>query len=350
MSKPVIACVACLALIACGSCASTAGPASPHFDGSRFFNPEGGDHSFRDMLRWLWEMDTVEWPDWIDDPAQAPPVERVTSGGLRVTYVNHATVLIQMDGLNVLTDPIWSKRAGPSARLGVKRVRAPGVPFDRLPPIDYVLISHDHFDHLDLPTLKMIVRRDHPTILVGLGVARHLENIGVEAGDVAEHDWWQETRAPCSGVRFVFVPARHGSGRGPLSERRTLWGGFVIVGTEGEVYFAGDTGFGGFVDEIASRFRGIRLAILPIGNYEKRWFMKAQHMNPEDAVLVHRRLHARQSMGIHYATFAEHPEQSIDAHEKDLAAALASQAVNPERFWVLGFGEGREVPPLERSP
>ncbi len=145
----------------------------------------------------------------------------------------------------------------------------------------------------------------------------------------------------------MFVPARHESGRiSPFSRNTSLWGGFVIDSPEGQVYFAGDTGNGAFINELAGRYQRIRLAILPIGNYEKRWFMKTQHMNPDDAVLVHRALRANQSMGIHFATFAEHPEQAIDAHEKDLAAALVEHGVSPARFWIPGFGEGRDVTPL----
>lgn len=342
--------VAFCLLLLCGGCAASQEAASGHFDGSRFFNPEGGDHSFGDTVKWLWEMETVKWPEWIEDPPQPPPVERTGSGTLRVTYVNHATVLIQLDGLNILTDPIWSKRAGPTSWFGVKRVRAPGMKFEHLPPIDFVLISHDHYDHLDLPTIEKLARRGHPRFLVGLGVGRHLRSIGVSDGDIVELDWWQAQVPEGTSVRFVFVPARHSSGRAPLFERRTLWGGFVIDTPAGEIYFAGDTGYGAFVEEIAARFRRIRLAILPLGSYEKRWFMKTQHMNPEDAVQVHRVLRAGQSMGIHYGTFPEHPEQSIDAHEKDLAAAIAKQEIDPTRFWVPGFGEGRNVPLLGKWP
>lgn len=165
------------------------------------------------------------------------------------------------------------------------------------------------------------------------------------SGAVSDHFDGSRFYNPEGGedVQIVFVPARHGSGRGPLSENRTLWGGFVIDAPDGQVYFAGDTGHGRFVEDIAARFDRIRLAILPIGNYEKRWFMKAQHMNPDDAVAVHRTLRAGQSMGMHYGTFAEHPEQSIDAHEKGLVEAVSRQEVAPDQIWVLEFGEGRDV-------
>ena len=321
------------------------GPVSDHFDGSHFYNAEPGDHTFSDMIKWMWEMKTVDWPEWVDDPKQPAPPARVSDGRLRVTYINHATVLLQTDGLNILTDPIWSRRAGPFGWLGPARVRAPGIPIDGLPPIDYILISHDHWDHLDLPTLETIVTRDHPTILTGLGVKSLLPD--EVAQNAVELDWWQSTSPSNGGMVFTFVPARHQSGRWPLVENKTLWGGFIIESPSGDqVYYAGDTGYGSFLESIHARFNRIRLAVVPIGNYEKRWIMKSQHMNPDDAVPAHVLLRAGQSMGMHYATFAEHPEQTIDAHERDLAAALSEHSVQASEFWILKFGEGRDVPPL----
>ncbi len=318
------------------------GPVSDHFDGSRFFNPEPGDHTFMDMVKWLWEMETVPWPEWIDDPTQLPPPEKVGDGELRVTYINHATTLIQVDGLNVLTDPIWSARASPVSWAGTRRVRAPGIGLDDLPSIDYVLISHDHYDHMDVSTIEKIVERNDPPVLVGLGVKAFLSSLN--AANVEELDWWQTHASNTSGVTFTFVPSRHSSGRWPFMENMTLWGGFIIEGPSGDqVYFAGDTGYGEFLDSIRSRFTRIRLAILPIGSYEIRWFMKTQHMNPDDAVRAHGLLGARQSMGVHFGTFEEHPEQAIDAHERDLSEALKNHGMPESQFWILGFGEGRYV-------
>ncbi len=317
------------------------GPISDHFDGERFHN-DIPDHSFSDMLKWLWEMKTVDWPEWVDDQAQAKPIEEVHEGRLRVTYINHATVLIQMDGMNILTDPIWSYRAGPVSWLGTKRVRAPGVKMEDLPKIDIILISHDHYDHLDLPSLKQLAIRDKPLILAGLGMKRFLESEGFSSA--VELDWWKEYRYPQAGMKFVFVPALHTSGRKIFEENSTLWGGFIMEGSSGTVYYAGDTAYGKFLDAIKNRYSGFRLTILPVGNYEKRWFMKNQHMNPDDAVRAHMLLDSKQSMGVHYATFAEHPEQAIDAHERDLAQALKQRGVPASEFWILQFGEGRDVP------
>ncbi|MDM8523205.1 MBL fold metallo-hydrolase [Desulfococcaceae bacterium HSG8] len=328
--------LAAIYLSACG--AAYKGPVSDHFDGSEFYNPEPSGHSFTDMLKWFWEMDTVDWPDQIEDPEQPAPPEKVGKGDLRVTFINHATLLIQMDNLNILTDPVWSKRVGPTSWLGPERVRAPGVPMENLPRIDYVLISHDHYDHLDKPTIEKLVRRDSPVFLVGLGVSSHLDDEGIS--HIEEMDWWQSFTPGDTDLTFTFVPARHQSGRGPFSENATLWGGYVIESPGGQVYYAGDTAFGKFVRDIGRRFTRIKLAILPIGSYEARWFMKNQHMNPDDAVQAHMILKAAQSVGMHFGTFAEHPEQTVDQHEHDLADALKKYNIPRSEFRVLQFGEG----------
>jgi L-ascorbate metabolism protein UlaG (beta-lactamase superfamily) len=317
------------------------GEPSDHFDGVYFFNPEP-EHTFAAMVKWLWQMKTIDWPEWVDDPPQPKPPAFVRGADLRITYINQATVLIQTDSLNILTDPIWSQRASPVSWAGTKRVRAPGISLEDLPKIDVILISHDHYDHLDLPTLHRLSQLHHPRILAGLGVKSLLDAEGISA--VTEMDWWQEYAAPTRSVTITFVPARHNSGRSMWGANRTLWGGFVIEGSGGKIYFAGDTAYGSFLKKIKDKFGAFRLAILPIGNYERRWFMQSQHMNPDDAVLVHRLLNVTQSVGIHYATFLEHPEQTIDAHEIDLRTALTQRDMPASAFWILGFGEGRSVP------
>jgi len=321
------------------ACSYYHGPPSDHFDGSRFFI-KGSGHSFFHEIKWLWEMETIEWPEWINDPPQPPPIEQVKKGELRITFVNHATVLIQMDGINILTDPIWSKRAGPLSWLGAKRIRAPGVKMEDLPKIDIILITHDHYDHLDFPSLKKLVKKHQPTIITGLGVKNRLKSL--MADNLVELDWWQK-HSYSEGIKITFVPSHHNSGRGLFDSNKTLWGGFVIKGSAGDVLFMGDTAFGEFVEQIKKKFSNFKLAVLPIGSYEKRWFMKNQHINPDEAVRIHKILNISQSMGIHYATFEEHPEQTIDAHEIDLKIALKKYKVPESEFWILKFGEGRDV-------
>jgi L-ascorbate metabolism protein UlaG (beta-lactamase superfamily) len=290
----------------------------------------------------MWTMNPAKWPQWIEDPAYPLPPENVGRGELRITHINQAPVLIQVDGANILTDPIWSERSSAISWAGPKRVRAPGVKIKDLPRIDIVLISHDHYDHLDIASLRELTRNHRPKILAGLGVGRLLTSEGFV--DITEMDWWQEYESLPANLKVVFVPARHNSGRGLFDKNRTLWGGFVITSSGGHIYFAGDTASGEFLDRIKAKFWEFRLALLPIGHYEPRWMMQTHHMNPDDAVKSHKHLNARQSIAIHFGTFGGHNDEEVDAHEKDLQVALNRYGVPDEEFRVLGFGEGRDVP------
>jgi L-ascorbate metabolism protein UlaG (beta-lactamase superfamily) len=316
-------------------------PKSDHCDGSVFYNDAPG-HSFSDEIKWLWDMKTVSWPEEIVDPPRPAPESMVSDGRLRVTYINHATMLIQYNGVNILTDPIWSERAGPLSWLGSKRIRKPGIAMADLPKIDVILISHNHYDHCDIPTLDALIRRDNPLIITGIGVGKIIPCN--EHTDLRELDWWQDIRFSASGLTVTCVPAFHNSGRGLFDTDTSLWAGFVISGSSGNIYFAGDSAYGSFVGKIHERWEEFRCAILPIGSYEKRWFMKTQHMNPDDAARIHVELNARKSIGMHFATFLEHPEQTIDQHETDLAAALQERKVGGADFIIPAFGEGIEVP------
>ena len=313
------------------------GPSSDHFDGERFHNKEPG-HNFSDHVKWLWEMETVEWPEWIEDPQQPPPVAMVGKGELRTTFINQSSVLIQMDGINILTDPFWSERAGPTSWLGAKRIRAPGVRLQDLPQIDLILISHDHYDHLDLPTLKILIAKHNPTILVGIGVKARFS--ALEHTKVVELDWWNKHNY-LDDLQITFIPTRHNSGRGLFDGNKTLWGGYVLEGSYGRVMFLGDSAFGEFIEDIRNVFEDFRLAILPIGSYEPYWFMGSEHMNPDDAVRAHKILNVHTSMGIHFGTIAEHPQQAFDAHENDLAVALQKHNVPASKFLLLEFGASR---------
>ncbi len=313
------------------------GVKSDHFDGERFHNHQSGWQTEASFLQWQMNREPGQWREWVDAAPGPPPPARVGDGGLRVTFVNHATTLIQMDGMNILTDPIWSDRCSPVSLAGPKRHRPPGIRFEELPKIDVVLVSHNHYDHLDLPTLRMLQKEHDPIIITPLGNGALMARGGVKGA--RELDWWGA--ADPGGMRITAVPAQHFSARGISDRNRNLWGGFVISGASGNVYFAGDTGWGKHFAEVAERFGPMRLAILPIGAYLPRWFMKPAHISPAEAVDAHDALKASTSMAIHFGTFNlgdDGETQPVD----DLREAIAAKG-NP-RFWVLEFGEGRDVP------
>lgn len=313
------------------------GPRSDHFDGERFHNQDPAPHSQGSFFKWMMNRERGPWRKWTDAPPGPPPPERVADG-LRITFINHATTLIQMDGVNILTDPIWSDRAFPLRRIGPKRHRPPGIRFDDLPPIDLVLVSHNHYDHLDLPTLERLAARNAPRIAVPLGTSALLARN--EIGRAEELDWW-ESRPVRGPVSVTLVPAQHFSARGFSDRNRNLWGGWVVTGPSGSVYFAGDTGWGPHFAEIRERLGPIRLALIPIGAFRPRWFMKPVHLGPDEAVRAHDVLAAGTSVAIHHGTFALGDDGETEP-VTELKKALADG--KERRFWTLGFGEGRDVP------
>jgi L-ascorbate metabolism protein UlaG (beta-lactamase superfamily) len=277
------------------------------------------------------------WRQWVNAPPGPPPPGRVDDGRLRLTFVNHATMLIQMDGVNVLTDPIWSERCSPVSFAGPKRHRPPGIRFEDLPKIDAVLISHNHYDHLDLPTLRALQRRDHPRIITLLGNSAIMKRGGVK--DAEDVDWWQEKKV--AQVRVTALPSQHFSSRALSDRDANLWGGFVISGPSGNVYFAGDTGWGRHFSEIGQRFGPIRLALLPIGAYLPRWFMKPAHISPAEAIDAHVALQARTSVPMHYGTFNLGDDGETEPLE-DLRRAIADKRAT--NILIFDFGEGRDLP------
>lgn len=318
------------------------GPTSDHFDGRRFLNKVPAPHAgFGSVLKWMVTAKRGPWERRIDATPGPKPPERVSGGDMRVTFVNHATLLVQFDGLNVLFDPIWSERASPLSFVGPRRMRPPGIRFEDLPPIDAVLISHNHYDHLDVPTLKRLALSHNPRIFAGLGNRAFLESQGLT--NVRDLDWHERVElSPEVGV--VAVPVQHFSGRGLADRDGTLWTGYVIQAPSGPVYFAGDTGWGAHFLETRERYGRPRLALIPIGAFLPRWFMGHVHIDPEQAVQVHEVMEAGTSVAMHYGTFPLADDGENEPLE-ELERVLSSREERPE-FWVLGFGEGRDVPPL----
>lgn len=311
-----------------------------NYDGEVFINRTPMIQSVTDMIKLGWGSLTIaeKWPSWVETTQQKVP-ENDT--GIAVTYINHSTLLIQVDGLNILTDPIYSRRASPFQWAGPVRVHAPGVAMEDLPDIDVILISHNHYDHLDEQTLVDLAKRQEnpPVILAGLGNGLLFDELGL-----AHHKDlnWNESH-DIGNFRFTFTECRHRSGRGIGDQMKTLWGSFVIETPSGNIYFAGDTGYDVHFAEAAEAFGEFELALLPIGAYEPRWFMADVHLNPEEAVIAHRDLKAKQSMGIHYGTF-QLTYEAVDQPVKDLAVALDKQGVSEDDFWILAVGETRMLP------
>lgn len=316
-----------------------AGPPGGHFDGERFFNTPPFEKGFADFLHWQLDRERGPWrTDLAPVDAPAPP-DRLAPGVLRVTWINHATVLIQAGPVNILTDPVWSLRASPFDWLGPRRHLAPGIGFDALPPIDVVLVSHNHFDHMDLETLARLARRDAPAFLVPLANCAYLEDFA--GGRCREFDWWQAAQLEAD-LRVTAVPARHWSRRGLLDTNRALWAGWVIEGPR-RVYFAGDTGAGWHFDEIRARLGPPDLAILPIGAYLPRWFMADQHLSPADAVAAADTLGAVEAMAVHHATFELADDGQWEALNA-LRSLLAQRRAAGAGFWLPDHGDGRQWP------
>jgi L-ascorbate metabolism protein UlaG (beta-lactamase superfamily) len=316
------------------------GQTTDHFDGRKFHNLEGPPRrGFLDFLRWQFTGRRGDWKEWSESQPGLPPPVRVDGEKLRVTFVNHATVLIQTGSVNILTDPIWSDRASPFIWAGPKRHRSPGLRFEDLPPIDFVLLSHNHYDHLDISTLTRLKEEHRPQFISALGSQALLHNQGIT--DAIELDWWGKTDLS-DQASVICVPAKHFSGRGLSDFDRTLWCGFVIQANGGNIYFAGDTATGKHFKQIKEQFGHFRLALLPIGAYMPQWFMHPVHLSPSEAVEVHRLMQPNVSVAIHFGTFVLGDDGEFEP-VNELRVALASKDED-SNFWVLEHGEGRNVP------
>ena len=285
------------------------------------------------MLRWRLAAGRSRWPAEVSDPPFAPPPAAVAAGTVAVTFINHATFLLRFAEGVVLTDPIFSERCSPVAWAGPKRARRPGVALADLPSPDLVLLSHNHYDHMDLASLRQIRQVHSPRFVTTLANARTLASAGIEA---TELDWWE--RVDVGALRITATPARHFSARTPLDRNRSLWAGFMIGVAGGQALFAGDSGAGPHWADIRETLGAPGLALLPIGAYEPRWFMQPVHMNPDEAVQAHLALAARRSIGMHFGTF-QLTDEAIDAPLLALAEATAGLAA--DAFQTLGFGETR---------
>ncbi len=315
------------------------GPVSDHFDGTRFFNPDGEPpRGFADILRWRFGDKPAEWPESVPLQAQRRPAERVDD--LTVTMVGHATMLIQTKGLNILTDPVWSDRASPFSFAGPKRVIAPGIAFDDLPPVDIVLLSHNHYDHLDMETLRRLKAAHDPLVITPLGNDAVIAGTGLRCLTL---DWGEQTEAAHLGVHCV--PSHHWSARGMGDRSMALWGGFVLTGGMGSVLFIGDTGFdrGRPYRDLPERFGTLRAALLPIGAYDPEWFMADQHQNPDEAVQGLLLSGAAYGIGHHWGAI-QLTNEPREAPRDALHAAVAHHGLADGRFRALAPAESWSIP------
>jgi L-ascorbate metabolism protein UlaG (beta-lactamase superfamily) len=307
-------------------------PYSDHFDGRRFFNPSGPElQPVTAVPRMLLESRT-KWPARVDVSPKQPAARG--NAAAAVTFIGHSTFLIQTAAGTLLTDPMYSERAGPWSLLGPRRVRQPAVAFDDLPPIALVLLSHNHYDHCDLRTLGMLARRFDPLVMTPLGNAALVRSAGLRR--VEELDWWQDAKT--APLPIALTRAHHFSARGPFDRNRALWGGFVITVESRRIYFAGDTAYAPFFSDVRQRLGPIDLALLPIGAYEPRWFMRSAHMNPAEAVQAHLDLDASESVAMHFGTF-QLTTEGIDEPLHALEQARREKSIPPSRFRAVGFGE-----------
>ncbi len=311
-------------------------PVTDHFNGKTFFNPgRRADARLLDVLRWQFNRQRTPWPRWVEiSPSPLPATPQ--DGGVAATWVNHSTFLLQTAQGSLLTDPVFSDRVGPVSWAGPRRVHAPGVAFGALPRIDVVLLSHDHYDHCDLPSLHRLAREHQPLFIAPLGHRALLAGAG--ATRIIELDWWQ-THQPWAGFTVTLTPTQHWSRRSIGGTNRRLWGGFYLHTGTRRVWFLGDSGYDETLfREIGRRCGAPDLALIPIGAYEPRWFMQAAHMNPEEAVRTHHDAGAQRSVAMHWGTF-----QLTDEGREEPAHALR-QARNAaglagEKFLTLAPGE-----------
>jgi len=310
------------------------GPRTSHFNGKRFKNPSRRSaKGFKDVFKYIVKGEKDRWSK-IDNPfVRDTQVEDANSDEIKVHFVNHSTFLIQIGEVNILTDPIWSDYCSPLPLPMLKRKRPPGISFDKLPRIDLVLISHNHYDHLDKKSIHRISKNHKAQAVTCLGNSPAIRAMGIE--QTMELDWWQKIKI--GEVEIEAVPANHFSSRGTFDRNTSLWCGFILRAKGKQLYFIGDTGYGNIFKEIGQKYGAIDLALIPIGAFKPRWFMGPIHISPEEAVAVHQDIKSKKSIAMHYGTFAladDSPQRAI----KEFEEAKKLNGISDEEFFLLEEG------------
>jgi len=321
--------------------------------------------SFGDLLKWKLAAtrDGLPRPPVTPTPRVAPDAgfiqANARAGAMMqpaITWVGHATMLAQLGGLNILTDPVLSERVSPLSFAGPKRAVAPGLALAELPHIDAILISHNHYDHLDDASVRALNGQagGPPLFVVPLGIKAWMAERDIT--NVVELDWWQShTLTSAAGpVEIVLTPVQHWSGRGLNDRLKTLWGGYAVFAPDLHLFFTGDTAYSKDFVDIREHFKarqaeggGFDIALIAIGAYEPRWFMASQHVNPAEAVQIHLDVNAKRSVGIHWGTF-ELTDESLDEPPQQLAEARRAKGLADDAFFVMAVGETRRIP--RRTP
>jgi L-ascorbate metabolism protein UlaG (beta-lactamase superfamily) len=316
------------------------GDKTDHFDGKHFYNVGWSPREslqiewWRErkwgLIYWLLHRNKKKWKKREITPA-IPPAKN--EDGFRITNIGHATYLIQAYGLNILTDPVWNNRSSPWSWIGPKRYQDPGVSLENLPKIDVILLSHNHYDHMEVPTLKKLEERDNPTIYTGLWNQEYLKKRDIV--NVIDMDWWDEKnflwKNTNESIKITYLPSQHFSARGVTDRNRTLWWGFRIEIKGKSLYFAWDTGYGDFVKTIAEKFdAGFDIGLIPIWAYKPRWFMAPVHTDPFEGMQIQRELHVKQAIGIHHSTF-----DLADDNQDDPIEDLIEAKKRPEYAWQV---------------
>ena len=311
------------------------GPRSSNFNGRRFINPSGVPaKGFDSVATYATKRVPDKWPKDLDQSVRQTPLTQPQSDQIQYTFVNHSTFLIQHKGQNILTDPIWSKRCSPFQFMGPKRQRPPGLPFEMLPKIDIVLLSHNHYDHMDKQTIKRLAKRDNPTFIVSLG-----NKVTIEkwiSSTIIELDWHQQTTI--DQLTYTALPANHFSSRGTRDRNTSLWCGYLIASENRKINFVGDTGYSNVFKEIGETYGPFDLCLIPIGAYLPRWFMSPIHVAPEESVQLHFDLQSKKSVAMHFGTFKladDNPARSA----RELIAARAEAHLSESDFHIPKEGE-----------
>ncbi len=312
------------------SCRSYTGPTSAHFNGKKFINPSlRPANGFKEVGKYGRERMPDKWRFVDDLNSQTRQIPTANPEDIQYTFINHSSFLIQWNGINILTDPIWSKRCSPFQWAGPRRMRPPGIAYENLPPIHLILISHNHYDHLDKLTFKRLVRDYQPQVVAPLGLAHLLTKWG--ANQVTELDWWQTS--VFQGLAITATPCNHFSSRGLFDRDKTLWAGYGLNDKKRNIYYTGDTGYSDVFTQIGEKLGPFDLSFIPIGAYKPEWFMSPIHISPSQAVQVHHDVMSKKSVAMHFGTFPL-ADDNPDTSTSELKRQLELKGLGAHHFHI----------------